>query len=281
MPNNLNILITGASGFLGKYVVSKALDKGHKVLAVSRSADKSLWSDHKQKSNLQVVKCDLLNQNSVVESLQDIDVVIHLAASKTGDWQTQFTGTVKTTENLLTAMASVGVKRLITVSSFSVFDYFNIPTGETIDENSLLESEPKRRDAYAQMKLQQEKQFQEFQLQQAGEVTVFRPGVIYGKDNLWNARLGINKGNTWVIVNSSALLPLIYVENCADAIVLAIESQASINQTINLVDDDLPLQSNYVEKILPYFDNQPKVFNISGSMMNAIVNLMWQTNQKL
>ena len=49
MPNNLNILITGASGFLGQYVVSKALNQGHKVLAVSRSADKSLWRGHEQK----------------------------------------------------------------------------------------------------------------------------------------------------------------------------------------------------------------------------------------
>ncbi len=277
MFNNLNILVTGASGFLGQYVVNKALSKGHQVRAISRSANASLWS---KQEKLQVVQFDLLDQELILESLQGIDLVIHLAASKSGDWNSQFTGTVKITENLLTAMSATGVKRLVAVSSFSVFDYFHIPLGATIQENSSLESHPENRDIYAQMKLKQEKLAQEFQNNQGGQVTILRPGVIYGKDHLWNARLGAKKGDKiWILIGSSAQLPLIYVENCAEAIILAAESKTSINQIINLLDDQLPTQSTYVNKIISYLEMKPQIIRVDWSIMNFLANSVWKTNQ--
>ena len=276
MLNKLNILVTGAGGFLGKYVVSQALSRGHQVQAISRSANSSSWSIQEK---LKVISIDLLNQQSILESLQGIDVVIHLAASKTGDRHTQFTGTVKITENLLTAMLAAGVKRLVAISSFSIFDYLHIPLGATIEENSPLESHPENRDIYTQMKLKQEQLVQEFQ-NQGGQVTILRPGVIYGKDNLWNAHLGAKKGDKiWLVIGSSAEIPLIYVENCADAIILAAESEGSINQIINLVDDQLPTQSIYVNKIIPYFAVKPQIIRVNWSLMNFLIYLTWKTNQ--
>ena len=54
---------------------------------------------------------------------------------------------------------------------------------------------------------------------------ILRPGVIYGRDNLWTARLGIGgQGKRlWLRTGAWARLPLTYVENCADAIVTAAE----------------------------------------------------------
>lgn len=277
MLNKPKILITGASGFLGQYVVTQALNQGYRVRAISRSVHNSLWDISEQ---LEVVSVDLLNQDSIIQNLSGIDVVIHLAASKTSDPNQQFNQTVKSTDNLLAAMKIIGIKRLIAISSFSVFDYFNIPIGTTIDEHSPLESNPKQRDVYAQMKLKQEELFCEFQNQFGGQVTVLRPGMIYGKNNLWSARLGIKKGdNIWGFIDSSAQLPLIYVENCADGIILAIESEASVNQIINLVDDNLVEQSVYLNQILPYLQVKPKIIKIDWSLVNLMANLASQTNK--
>jgi nucleoside-diphosphate-sugar epimerase len=277
MLNNLNILVTGASGFLGQYVVNQALKKGHNVKAISRLGNSALWESSEK---LEVVSADLLTQESISKNLQGIDVVIHLAISKTGN--SQLTETVQMTKNLLEAMHLNGIKRLIAVSSFSVFDYFNIPVGSTIDENSPIESNPEKRDSYAQMKLKQEELYREFQENQQGQVTILRPGMIYGKDNLWSSRLGVKKGDkTWILIDSSAQLPLIYVENCAAAIILATESDASINQVINLVDDQLVEQSTYLRQIIPYLAIKPKLVRINWSLINIGANLVGKTNQVL
>lgn len=279
LSKNLNILVTGASGFLGQYVVSQALHRGHQVRAISRSVDHSLWNNH---DRLTIVSGDLLNQESMGGYLEGIDVVIHLAASKTGDWNTQLAGTVKITENLLAGMLSARVKRLVGISSFSVFDYFNAKQGSTIDERSSLESNPAKRDTYAQMKLKQEKLFQEFQNNHEGQVTILRPGMIYGKDNLWSARLGFNKvDKIWLLIDSGAELPLIYVENCAEAIVLASESKTSINQIINLVDDDSVIQSDYVNQILPYLKIKPTIIKINWLFIDLMSSLAAKINRLL
>ncbi|MEO1682818.1 MAG: NAD-dependent epimerase/dehydratase family protein, partial [Cyanobacteria bacterium J06631_12] len=55
----MKLLVTGSSGFLGKYVVATALRRGHQVLAVVRPAtdvSKIAWSTH---PNVEFVRFDL------------------------------------------------------------------------------------------------------------------------------------------------------------------------------------------------------------------------------
>ena len=77
---------------------------------------------------------------------------------------------------------------------------------------------------------------------------VIRPGMIYGRDNLWNAFCGLEAGKRlWLRTGALARLPLTYVENVAEAIVLAAEKPESAGQTLNVVDDDLPSRRRYVK----------------------------------
>ena len=142
----MKLLITGASGFLGQYVVAEALRQGHQVKALMRSPIKLSWSDHPA---VEIVQADLQAQSSdrLTEAVRGVDAVIHLAAVLRGDYATQYAGTVTATENLLNAMTQAGVDRLIAISSFSVFDYSSIAAGEIIqrrlrDRN---QSQPARR----------------------------------------------------------------------------------------------------------------------------------------
>ena len=59
-------------------------------------------------------------------ALATCDAVIHLAAS-TGDFYDQMASTVLGTERLLAAMIDNGVKRLVHISTFSLYDYRAIP----------------------------------------------------------------------------------------------------------------------------------------------------------
>ncbi len=79
-----------------------------------------------------------------------------------------------------------------------------------------------------------------------GDVTIIRPGLVYGPGDFWNAgramRLG---GRYWLAIGPEATMKLTNVDNCAEAIALAAETPAAIGRTLNIVDDDLPTQREY------------------------------------
>ena len=276
----MKLLITGASGFVGQYVVAEALRRGHQVRAVVRPASNEkrlIWHNH---PNIELVRLDLRRKNGISEALQDVDAAIHLAAAKEGDFYTRFAGTVIATENLLDAMVEVNMMRLINISTFSVYDYLRSPSGTTITEQSLIESDPLERDEYAQTKLLQEELVREFEQNHKAQVTTIRPGLIYGRDNLLSSLLGGQlTNNLWLRIGGYATMPLTYIENCAEAIVLASERSQAINQTINIVDDNLPTQRAYVKKLKEFKYPLPKWIPINWKLMRSVAWTFWKYNK--
>jgi len=278
----MKLFITGASGFLGKYVVTEALKRGHQVRAVVRPATKveSIgWASH---PSVEFVRLDLRRRAGIAEALTGAEGVVHLAASKAGDFYAQFGGTVLATENLLAAMVISNIKRLVAIGTFSVYDYINMRSGSMLDETSPLVKVPAWRDEYAQTKLLQEQLVKDFETAQGGLVTVLRPGVIYGRDNLWTARLGASLGaGSWLRIGGYSKLPLSYVENCAEAIVMAAEQEAAIGQTINVLDDNPPTQRAYTKALMAQVENPPKLVPVNWTVMRMIGGLAWAVNQQL
>ncbi len=277
----MKFLITGASGFVGQYVVVQALRKGHQVRAVVRpSSDLNQlpWSNHPA---VELVRIDLRRKAGIADALQGVDAVIHLAAAKDGDFYTRFAGTVITTENLLEAMVEANVMRLVNISTFCVYDYLRIPSRTTLKENSAIERDPLERDEYTQTKLIQEELIQEFQQNhQNSQVTTIRPGLIYGKDNIWSTLLGGQlTDNLWLRIGGYATMPLTYIENCADAIVCAGERPQAIGQIINIVDDNLPTQRTYVKKLQQFRLPIPKTIPINYTLMRSIAWTFWKYNK--
>jgi 2-alkyl-3-oxoalkanoate reductase len=279
----MKLLVTGASGFLGKYVVAEALQRGHQVRAIVRpSSDETriFWHNH---PGVELIRIDLRSKHGIVDALRGVDAVIHLAAAKEGDFYTRFAGTVVATENLLDAMVDADVMRLVDISTFSVYDYQGTKSGETISENSQIESYPLERDEYAQTKLLQEELVHEFKENYPkAQVTIVRPGLVYGRDNLWSTLLGgqLTK-NLWLRIGAYATMPLTYVENCADAIVCAVEHDEAIGQTLNIVDDDLPTQRAYVKKLTKYKVSIPRLIPINWTVMRFIAWIFWIYNQRV
>jgi nucleoside-diphosphate-sugar epimerase len=246
----MKLLVTGASGFLGRHIVAQAVKRGHDVRAQVRPVSdiKGLgWEGHPR---VQVVRADLRSKAGLDQIVEGVDAVVSNAACKAGDFYTQFAGTVVTTENLLEAMANAGVKRLVAVSTFSVYGFLKMRDNALLDEESPIDTDPIDRDEYAQTKLVQEELAREFAKEHDGHVTVVRPGVIYGRDNLWTARIGMELGpNRCLVVGGRTVLPVTYVENCAQAIVFAAEKEQAVGQTYNIVDDDLPTHRQYLRAL--------------------------------
>lgn len=276
------LFITGASGFLGRYVVAEALRRNHKVRAIVRpstDASRFHWHDH---PNLQIVRLDLRSLRGLVEALEGVDKVIHLAAVKGGDFYERFAGSVLTTENLLSAMVSAQVFDLVAISTFSVYDYEHIPSGKLLTERSPIETDPRYRDEYAQTKLIQEQLIRDFESKQGASVVFIRPGMIYGREDLWHALLGMKvTENTWLCIAPQAQMPMTYVENCAQAIVIAAETETAGGHTLNIVDDNPPKRKTYMQKLSQQAKIPLQLLPISWMIMSGVANLAWAVNQKL
>jgi 2-alkyl-3-oxoalkanoate reductase len=278
----MKILITGASGFLGRYVVAEALRQGHSVRAVMRSASAKNFSWHRH-PNVEIAKFDLCRVEGLVEALHGVDAVIHLAAAMVGNFNTQYANTVTATQNLLDAMVEAEVFRLIAISSFSVYDYLDLNVSSTLDESTPIESRSAQRDVYTQTKLLQESSIRSFETcHPKAQVIVLRPGMVYGRDHLWHTLLGIKVSKQfWLRVGRKTRSPLTYVENCAEAVVLAAQCDRAIGQIINIVDDDLPTQDDYVHQVLKYSPSSPRSLSMSWIVLNYIAQFLAFCNQRL
>lgn len=246
----MKVLITGATGFLGRAVVDAALAAGHEVVALVRPATGSLlghpWTSHR----LDVVRGDLRQRGSWCDDIADVDAVIHVAAATSGPLASQFAGTVTATEHLMGALANSTLQRLVHVSSFSVYEYSSVPVGGVIDERTRIETRPDLRDAYTTTKLLQETLVREACERAGHDLVVARPGVIYGPGSDWDHGAAMSVGPLALVFSPRATFRLVHVDNCAEALVRALsaDTAAPAGGTVNLVDDDLPTHLGYFRR---------------------------------
>jgi UDP-glucose 4-epimerase len=227
-------LVTGANGFLGQRVVAALLEQGHSVRALVRpttNVDKIGWP-----ASVEVVRGDLRSSRELVPAFEGVDVLVHLAAAVTGGEDALFASTVSGTERLLTAMASSSCKRIVLASSFSVYDWSKI--SGTLDESSPVEEgrDLYARDGYSIAKSWQERVTRRFAKDHGWDLTVLRPGFIWGRDHGYLAACGQQIGRLHVVIGPFTHIPLTHVDNCADLFARAAADPRAIGQTLNVVD---------------------------------------------
>lgn len=276
----MKLLVTGASGFLGRHVVAEALRRGHEVRAMLRPASDAC---HRESGipRLEIVRVDLRSTAFLANAIAGVDAVLHLAAAKSGDIYTQYAGTVVATENLLAAMEAAAVRHIVAISSMAIYDYRKIRTLSQLDESSPIERDAFDRDAYAHTKLVQERLVRSHASRHGWHYTILRPGAIYGRDNLFTARAGIRVNDRLFIRTGGwAKVPLSYVENCAEAVILAAERGTS-GETLNVVDDDQPTQRRYVTELRGRLTVPPRVVPIPWTALRCAAGLAAVVNRLL
>ena len=92
--------------------------------------------------------------------------------------------------------------------------------------------------AYTIAKVWQERVIAKLAGEQAWDLTVLRPGFIWGRDHEKIAGMGRRLPHAYVMFGPFTRLPLTHVVNCADCIVAALESPAAVGETFNVIDSD-------------------------------------------
>ena len=249
----MKMLITGASGFIGGYVMREAVARGHQVVGLSRSRP---VSPPGQAMPIEWLQCDLGDAELPKLTGLGIDAVVHLAAGLLGGVEEQYRSTVVATGNLLEAMRRAGIAKLVGISSIAVLDYSRAPAMTLIDENVETSSDETGMGVYATMKLAQEKLFAAFAREPGTRCVILRPGLVYDSERLIDARAGIIKGPLRFIAAHRGEVPTVEVTGLARAILNACEQDVTSGEIIQLVDDNLPNQREYIaglrrRRILP------------------------------
>jgi UDP-glucose 4-epimerase len=230
----MRALVTGANGFLGRHVVKALLARGIEVRAMVRPAthlEELGWP-----SSVEIFRADLRTSRELRRAFEGVDVLLHLAAVVSGGEDAQFAGTVAGTERLLEEMANSACRRLVLCSSFSVYDYSS--TRQILDEASPLHRIPDvyTRDGYTIAKWWQERVTRRFVDKHGWDLTVLRPGFIWGREHSYIAALGLQLGRHHLVIGPLTRLPMTHVENCADVFALAAADPRARGQTLNVVD---------------------------------------------
>ncbi len=230
----MKALVTGANGFLGRHVVAALVARGVEVRALVRPAaklDGLDWPAH-----VEVFRADLRASQDLALAFDGVDVLVHLAAAVGGREDLNFASTVTGTERLLGAMAGTACRHVVLASSFSVYDWSAIRG--TLDEDSPIEPVPDlyERDGYTIAKSWQERVARRLAREDEFDLTVLRPGFIWGRDHAYPAVLGIRVGRVRVVIGPLSRMPMTHVENCADLFAIAAMDGRARGQTFNVVD---------------------------------------------
>jgi nucleoside-diphosphate-sugar epimerase len=254
-PND-PILITGAAGFIGSRVVRSLLDRGFRnVRCLARpssnlAAFDSITGRRRDGAKVEVIEGNLLSREDCMAATRDVSVIYHVAAARgEKSFPDAFMNSVVTTRNLLEASRQQAtLRRFVSISSFAVYTNTGKSRWRLLDETSPVEQRSELRgQAYAFAKAKQDEIVKEYGDRFGVPYVIVRPGYVYGPGNeAISNRVGIGTFGIFLHLGGPNTIPLTFVDNCAEAIVLAGLQPGVQGQVFNVVDDDLPSSREFL-----------------------------------
>lgn len=239
------VLVTGATGFLGKYVVEELVEHGYQVRAFgrNRAIGQSLVN-----ASVTFIQGDLTNQEDLTKACQEMDMVVHAGALSTvwGSWEDFYQTNVLGTKYVLEACREAKIERLVYVSSPSIYaaprDQLDIKESDAPQENRL--------NNYIRSKLASEKLFKDYPDVSS---VILRPRGLFGIGDTSILPRVLNlsqKIGIPLIGDGRQLMDMTCVENVALAIRLALETPQAAGEVYNITNGEPRAFRNLIEETL-------------------------------
>lgn len=274
------ILVTGATGFVGRSLCSTLVEKGFQVRTSVRSllaGSESLPSQ----IELCLVK-DIHASTDWKQALNQVDVVIHLAArvhimrqqsdAEVARYQHL---NVEGTLNLARQAAAAGVRRLVFLSSIKVNG--EATYGSPFDAYSI----PDPQDPYAISKHEAEKALLALMSETGMKITILRPPLVYGpgvKANFLGLMKVVDRGIPLPIESINNRRSLIYVENLAGALIVCAIHPKAAGQIYLVSDGEDVSTPQLIQKIAKALGCPNRVFPFPVSLLRFLAKIIGKSS---
>lgn len=245
------VLVTGAAGFMGPPLVKALLRHGFRRIRVLVRPTSNLKrlneaiASGEGRARVEVLCGNLLSRDDCAAAASGVSVHFHLATTSDKSYAGAFQNSVVSTRNLLEACRrEPRMRRFVNISSLAVYTNSG---GKTLDEDAPVGAEDG--DSYVFAKLKQDELVVDYGKKFGIKYVILRPGSVFGpgKSSI-TGRVGIDTFGIFLHLGGPNRIPLTYIDNCSDAIVMAGVKPGIDGEVFNIIDDDLPSSRQFLRR---------------------------------
>ncbi len=259
-----HIIVTGANGYLGKYVLTEAIKQGYHVIGFKYNHVRSVIIDH---PHIEYIDCDIrkdiLSQPGIEETVKDKQIfgIVNAAALLgSSDYDENYQVNAQGVRNVIDFAEKTGIKKLVQISSVVVMKQIKGPYGIT--------------------KLKG----QEFLEASALDYTTFIPAMILGPESLGINRVLKNVFRFPLVVpligSGKQTQHPIFVKDFAKYIVKSIETPATNRKTYEIGGDTV-LSFKALIKLILEIRNKKRIFVPVPVFVASFLGKLFQSTQKV
>jgi predicted dehydrogenase/nucleoside-diphosphate-sugar epimerase len=254
-PANPTVLVVGGTGFIGRRLVRALINKGRAVRLLTRNPKAA--AIELKGLQVEIFAGSHGDPECAKLALQGIEAVYHLAKCEGKRWQDYLDGDIAPTRVLAEAALAAGVKRFIytgTIASYASGDPHDV-----IDNHTPTDPAIARRGHYPRSKAACEALLQSMQRDRGLGLVILRPGIVVGPGSP-PAHLGVGRFLSETRVDywgeGTTALPLVLVDDVADALVRALDAPEIEGQTLLLTSPPLLTAREYVAAVASHMGTQ-------------------------
>jgi nucleoside-diphosphate-sugar epimerase len=259
-------LITGGTGLVGHHLVTALQQRGDTVRVLVLPSEDTSWLEER---GVNVYRGNICDPDTLSAPMRGVDTVFHLAAMQ-GLWvpiEEYYKVNVTGTENVCRAVLTAGVRRIVHVSSWTIY---GMARGWTLGEEV---TPAPRNDPYWITKAQGDLLVQRMISRDHLPAAIIRPGTIFGVgDRLNFGRMAdkVRDGKALVIGTGRNALPLVYVTDVVQGLLLCADHDRAEGQAFNITNDQPLTQEQLLRAIAQELGVAPPRLHIPYAAAYAI-----------
>ena len=254
----METLITGGTGLVGHHLITELQRRGDTVRALVLPSEETRWLEER---GVTIYRGDIRDPDTLVAPIHDVDTVFHLAAMQ-GLWlpiEEYHKVNVTGTENVCRAALKAGVRRVVHVSSWTIY---GMDRGWPLTEDVL---PAPRNDPYWMTKAQGDLLVQRMIAEDALPAAIIRPGTIFGvwdRLNFGRTADKIRAGKGLLLGSGRNSLPLVYVTDVVQGLLLCADRDSAQGQAFNITNDQPLTQEEFLDAIAQELETTPPRFHV-------------------